>query len=326
MAVRRRGRRLAPFAAAACLPYALLALPETHWHAGQLVLSIALTVLVGAAAIFGDWSRLPAWTRVLPPLGYMVALAILRSAAGEPNLGVGALTLLPVLWLALYGSRAQLVIALAALLAFFAVPVMLAGGAAYPGPGLWVAVLFAAVAAVVGVTVHGLVDRIRAQSRERDELMARLDELAHTDPLTGLPNRRAWAGELERALERARRTGEPLTVAMLDLDDFKAFNDTFGHASGDRLLEQTARAWREHLRPDDIVARLGGDEFAILLPACDADDAEQLLPRLLAAAPTRQTYSIGFAQFDGSQSAADLLDAADVALYDVKHGGRRVAR
>jgi len=303
-----------------CLPYALIALPAVQWDTGQLVLSIVLTVLVGTAALFTDWARLPPWARVLPPLGYILALAVLRNAGGGAQLGVGALTLLPVLWLALYGTRAQLVMALAALVAFFAVPVMLVGGAAYPGSGLVVAILFAAVAGVVGVTVHGLVDRIRAQSRERAELTARLSELAHTDALTGLPNRRAWTGELERALERARRTAEPLTVAMLDLDDFKSFNDTFGHGSGDRLLEQTAGAWRAQLRPDDVIARLGGDEFAILLPACGVDDAAEVLARLLAAAPTRQTYSIGLAHFDGTQSAATLLHQADVALYDVKHG------
>ncbi len=303
-----------------CLPYALLALPEAQWHVGQLALSIVLTALVGAAAIFADWSRLPRWTRILPPLAYMVALAVLRNAAGGANVGVGALGLLPVLWLALYGTRAQLVIVLAALVAFFAVPVILVGGSAYPGAGMLVVILFGSVAGVVGVTVHGLVDRIRAQAEERAELMARLSELAHTDPLTGLPNRRAWTAELERALQRARRTAEPLTLAMLDLDDFKAFNDTFGHGSGDRLLEQTADALRAQLRPDDVIARLGGDEFAILLPDCDAGGAAVVLKRLLAAAPTRQTYSIGLGHFDGTQSAAALLHDADVALYGVKHG------
>ncbi len=303
-----------------CLPYALIALPEAQWHVDQLVLSIVLTALVGATAMFADWARLPRWTRILPPLLYMVALAVLRNAAGGTNLGVGALALLPVLWLALYGTRPQLVIVLAALVAFFVVPVILVGGSAYPDAGLLVVILFASVAGVVGVTVHDLVDRIRAQAQERAELMARLSELAHTDPLTGLPNRRAWADELERALQRARRTGEPLTLAMLDLDDFKAFNDTFGHAGGDRLLEQTADALRAQLRPDDVIARLGGDEFAILLPDCDAGGAAVVLKRLLAAAPTRQTYSIGLGHFDGSQSAAALLHEADVALYDVKHG------
>lgn len=76
---------------------------------------------------------------------------------------------------------------------------------------------------------------------------------------------------------------------------------------------------RAQLRPDDVIARPGGDEFAILLPACAAGDAAEVLKRLLAAAPTRQAYSIGLAHFDGSQCAAALMHEADVALYGVEH-------
>ena len=324
-AVQRQGRRLAPFVAAACLPYALLMAPPTPWHARQLLLSLGLTLVVGAAALLVPWVRLAPWTHVLPALGYVAAVALLRDAGAGVGAGVGALVLLPVFWVALYGTRAALAAVLGAVLATFLAPVVLAGPPAYPASGIRAGVLLVAVAGIVGVVVQDLVRRIRTQGRERDALLAHLAELAHTDSLTGLPNRRAWTRELERAIARARRTGEPLTVALLDLDHFKRFNDEHGHLGGDRLLAQSAAAWRADLRPDDILARLGGDEFAVLLPACAADDAVAVLRRLLAGVPGLPTCSIGFAQWDGVATAAELVHDADVALYEAKRSGRATA-
>jgi diguanylate cyclase (GGDEF)-like protein len=317
-----QARRLAPFAGGALLPYALLTIPPTHWSNGQLVLSAVLTVALGFAAVFVPWRRLPSWTHVLPGLGYVGALALLRNAGAGTSAGVGAVVLLPVFWLALYGSRAQLAVLLAAVLAFFVLPALVVGAPNYPLSGIRGGILFTAVSSIVGVTVQRLVGRIRAQSRERDMLLADLADLAHTDALTGLPNRRAWTAALERAVVVAEASGDALTVAMLDVDDFKAFNDSRGHHEGDALLADSAAGWRERLRPVDVIARLGGDEFAILLPGCDAGAAQLVLERMLAGTPERATCSVGYTEWDRRRPAAALLRAADNALYEAKRRGR----
>ncbi len=321
--VRQRARRLAPFAAAALLPYALLALPPAQYRIPQMLASLALTLALGALAVFVPWVRLAPWTHVLPPLGYLVALGILRNAYTGTVSGIGVLALLPVFWLALHGTRAQLAVVLMASLAFFVAPVIFIGGAKYPIVGLRLGILFIAVAGIVGITVQRLVRRIREQAREREQLMAHLAELANTDALTGLPNRRAWTAALEDALAISEQTGAALTVAILDLDNFKAINDAHGHEYGDRVLASSAAAWRASLRPEDVVARLGGDEFAILLPGCRASDTSHVLEEMLAHGEGEASWSIGFAEWDHADSASELLHEADRALYVAKH--RRLA-
>ena len=111
---------------------------------------------------------------------------------------------------------------------------------------------------------------------ERAALLDRLERMAHTDDLTGLINRRAWDLELEREVGRARRNDNPLAVAMLDLDRFKAYNDRHGHQAGDRVLREAASAWRTVLRDTDLLARYGGEEFAVALPGCDLEQAGHL--------------------------------------------------
>ena len=124
-------------------------------------------------------------------------------------------------------------------------------------------------------TVAALLAHEAAAVIDRADALDFLTDEAHTDALTGLPNRRAWDAALKRALAQNRR----MTVAMLDLDHFKEFNDTFGHPAGDRLLKETAAAWRDQLRSGDVLARIGGEEFALMLD-CDADDALEIVERL----------------------------------------------
>ena len=101
---------------------------------------------------------------------------------------------------------------------------------------------------------------------DRADLVALLATQSRTDPLTGAANRRSWDEEMDRELARARRTGDPLTVALLDMDHFKAYNDTHGHAAGDVLLRDLVTAIRAELRTGDVIARWGGEEFALALP------------------------------------------------------------
>jgi diguanylate cyclase (GGDEF)-like protein len=154
---------------------------------------------------------------------------------------------------------------------------------------------------------------------ERANLVARLDTLAQTDELTRLPNRRAWDAQLAEALQIT--PDAPVCVGLLDLDHFKAFNDTNGHLAGDQLLREAAIRWRQALRPGDLLARIGGEEFAILLPACNLKDAASVLERLRMATPTA-TCSIGVAEHRDDETATELTARADAALYTAKHHGR----
>ncbi len=160
-----------------------------------------------------------------------------------------------------------------------------------------------------------------ALALSREDLSRELARQAVTDPLTGLANRRRWDTEIARETRRATRTGAPLSVIMLDLDHFKNYNDTRGHAAGDLLLRQAAHAWQRLLRADDVLARLGGEEFAVLLPDCPAGGAARLAAGLLRAVPDGQTCSAGVAQYAGDPPE-QLLNRADDALYRAKNTGR----
>ena len=158
----------------------------------------------------------------------------------------------------------------------------------------------------------------------RSQLVEQLQAMARTDPLTGLLNRRAMTEALERDVAGSRRLTRPLSIAMLDLDHFKAFNDRFGHQSGDRLLAGAARRWTAELRPMDTLARYGGEEFLVLLPSCEVQAATRIADRLRGAVPEGQTCSIGVAQWDGTETTGSLIARADAALYAAKAAGRNL--
>jgi diguanylate cyclase (GGDEF)-like protein len=159
--------------------------------------------------------------------------------------------------------------------------------------------------------------------RERRLVEADLREMSETDALTGLPNRRRWDRVLAEALSPAE---QPVCVGLLDLDHFKRFNDLHGHPAGDDLLRRTAVTWRAQLRPGDVLARYGGEEFAVVLARCDESAARAITQRMRAAMPEGCTASIGFARWDGQETAASLVCRADEALYRAKQDGRdRVA-
>jgi diguanylate cyclase (GGDEF)-like protein len=160
----------------------------------------------------------------------------------------------------------------------------------------------------------------------RADLTESLASEARRDQLTGLVNRRGMEEALETELQRARRTGSPLTVLMLDLDGLKVFNDTYGHLAGDRLIAAAAAGWRSRLRPTDVLARYGGDEFVAVLPGCDEGRALRVADAMLAALPPGARCSVGAALWDLRESADELLSRADAALYRGKRagGGRAV--
>ncbi len=155
-----------------------------------------------------------------------------------------------------------------------------------------------------------------------EQQSALLADLARRDGLTGLPNRRTWDFALGRAADRSAEQGIPLTVAMLDLDHFKAYNDRHGHPEGDNLLMACARAWAACLAPPALLARYGGEEFAALMPGFQLDDARPVLDRLRAATPVGQTVSIGCAERAPDEPIVQTLQRADQALYTAKSSGR----
>ncbi len=157
---------------------------------------------------------------------------------------------------------------------------------------------------------------------ERDALVARLAREARTDPLTGLANRRHWQDQAPRDLRRAARHGQTATLALIDLDDFKRFNDTKGHAAGDALLRATAARWRSQLRESDLLARVGGDEFALLAVADAGEDAATVVERLRAALPAGASSSAGWVEAAGDVDLEQLTIRADAALYRAKRAGK----
>lgn len=145
-----------------------------------------------------------------------------------------------------------------------------------------------------------------------------LQEQASTDALTGLANRRAWDAGLRNEVARARRARTPLCVALIDLDRFKAHNDSHGHLAGDRLLVEVASAWREQIREIDLLSRWGGDELALLLPHCPPAGATEVIERLMASTPGEQRCTTGIAWWDAHEAPEALLDRADQELCRAK--------
>jgi diguanylate cyclase (GGDEF)-like protein len=180
--------------------------------------------------------------------------------------------------------------------------------------------------------------RIKTLTMRLEEQNQRLLELAHTDALCGVPNRRAVVDDLRREARRAARYATPLAVAVIDLDHFKQVNDRYGHSTGDAVLSAAARALRSGIREEDTLGRLGGEEFLVVAPQIGAQEAVRLAERLRslvarAVVPGPQgpiliTASVGVAAMigGGTRAGSELLEAADRALYAAKKAGRnRVA-
>jgi diguanylate cyclase (GGDEF)-like protein len=487
--------RAAPFIGAMWLALVIYPLPPHGGDSKAFVPAVALNVIILVSVLIVPWRRLGPMAAVLPPLAYLLVIALLREADGGGSSAYATLFMLPIFWLALYGSPQQLAVGFAGLAAVFVVPIALFGSPDYP-PSEWTRVLvWLCVAPIIGFTVQSLVreqrqraeenlrraeelqvsqeearklvvsmaavteatrevarttdsnvareiicsaactvtgarfaklmerspdgdlvmtanhgleggspltvapadeasgagsvffskkplfvedargdDRISqrvvmatgaismhfepvlrneeavavlvvgwnrqvdgssriaasmrmlaaetAMTLERSDLLARLEEVARTDDLTGLLNRRGWEEQLPRELARSRRNGDPLCVAMLDLDFFKNYNDQRGHQAGDRHLKQSASAWGRELRASDTLARYGGEEFSVALPGCRLENARDIVERLRAAMPGEQTVSAGVVCWNGRETAEELVGRADAALYEAKRMGR----
>jgi len=183
-----------------------------------------------------------------------------------------------------------------------------------------------------------MVDDLEHAHAEMEKANQRLEELAVTDDLTGLYNRRRFHEILEQELQRVQRYGTPLAVAMFDIDHFKTVNDTYGHAAGDRVLVAVARLLERGARAADTVARYGGEEFIVLMPDTPAEEAFIATERIrkqmaqhaivVGAHTLRVTLSAGVAALgDGIGQTSDaLVRAADEALYAAKQAGRNCTK
>lgn len=207
------------------------------------------------------------------------------------------------------------------------------------GPGADLSLRFEAMRAgvflLINVFAALVFERLRTQREETRELRSLLEEQAVTDPLTGLPNRRYLRDLLEAEIGRIRRYGGQCALAMIDVDDFKNYNDTLGHVAGDRVLERLGDVFRDHLRVSDVVARYGGEEFGLIMMNAGKEEAlegAERLRRRVEAHPFRSediqpsgdlTISVGVACCpEDADSYEELVQKADEALYAAKRRGK----
>jgi diguanylate cyclase (GGDEF)-like protein len=303
-------------------PYLLAVSILTQQVSAFSFLVSAFLALAGLACWWRP-ERIPRLVWFAAPLIATATISVLNTASHDASTGAMLFYLWPVLYAANFLSSRVLCLNLA---------MTFAGGAATAFPILGVRVGLADWAAMVlalamaATVVHSL-------RRRTDKLRDVLERQARADHLTGLANRRQFDEALARAGDRVRTGGDTLALLTVDLDHFKAINDTFGHAEGDRVLQAVATALGTVVGPEDLAARLGGDEFVVLLRA-DRRAALGVAEGLCAAVAARTDLpggapglSVGIAVLPGDvDDVGDLVAASDAALYEAKASGRgRVA-
>jgi len=199
-----------------------------------------------------------------------------------------------------------------------------------PAEILWLLRMHAFMGAVIALIYASSYLKVQLfKQREMAEVMHRL---AHTDPLTGVANRRELYSDLQRESDKSERYGRPLSIIFFDLDHFKAVNDTYGHVCGDNVLCEVVRSVESVLRATDRLGRWGGEEFVVLAPETDLREASRLAERLRVEIATHRhhpaptvTASFGFAQYETGDTPDTLIKRADQALYKAKILGRNRA-
>jgi diguanylate cyclase (GGDEF)-like protein len=319
-----------------------------EWHAGLINPwdRWLLPLLAGAFATLAIWLTVRAQHTQWAHLGGVLALnlyivasihLLLATGGDSPNqyqflttlywlpLAYGiAFVFLPVRW--------AVGVALTSFgLAFAPIGVLAAlGGAPTRWPETFATLVKVLAAAQVAyIALLRTVATMRADYLRTRERMRVVEALAGTDMLTGLPNRRAVTERLESALAAARRSGQPVVVALLDIDHFKRINDMHGHAAGDRVLVALARIFTSQMRGSDFVGRWGGEEFLLVAPATPMHAGIEIAERLRGVIAAWEfdhgqpvTLSIGLSQFLQGDDSHALLQRADKALYRAKAAGR----
>lgn len=276
------------------------------FYAGAVVGCLAPLVV----AVVPRRRRLVFWAAAF---GAIPALTLMQAYSGGAASGYSVLVIMSMVWFGLEATDVELVGGMLVLAACCALPMLVVGAPAYP-----VSWGHAVLLTLVGVTVAG---SLRAVVRELATLAQRFAQEAVVDDLTGLLNRRGWRYTAPRELARAARSGNPITLVTLDLDNFKELNDELGHDQGDRALRDTAERIRATLRAGDVVARLGGDEFVALLTNSTLTGSLAAIDRLRAATPGREAFSSGIAVWDRKEDLSEVLRRSDLALYAAKAAG-----
>ena len=295
------------------------------------------------AAIRSGWSRRfkdPALT--LAQILYAITCCVAAFVIAGPARGVTLPILAIILMFGIFGltTRQMLGVLVYSLVAFGVASGVVAArdepdyptvvAAAYVG--MVVVVLLSST--FLTTRVQSTREHLRRQKAELARALEQIRQLATHDDLTGLLNRRAMLDRMQLEQRRSLRSGSPLLIAQLDIDHFKAVNDTHGHAAGDLVLQSFADTVRRNVRDTDVLARWGGEEFVLLLCDTPAADAVALMERLRQAVQAMQvpvaqggqpitvTVSIGLARHAPADPLAGTLERADRALYAAKAGGR----
>ena len=302
-----------------------------------------LGLIVVYAAIRSGWSRRfkdPALT--LAQILYAITCCVAAFVIAGPARGVTLPILAIILMFGIFGltTRQMLGVLVYSLVAFGVASGVVAArdepdyptvvAAAYVG--MVVVVLLSST--FLTTRVQSTREHLRRQKAELARALEQIRQLATHDDLTGLLNRRAMLDRMQLEQHRSLRSGSPLLIAQLDIDHFKAVNDTHGHAAGDLVLQSFADTVRRNVRDTDVLARWGGEEFVLLLCDTPAADAVALMERLRQAVQAMQvpvpqggqpitvTVSIGLARHAPADPLAGTLERADRALYAAKAGGR----
>jgi diguanylate cyclase (GGDEF)-like protein len=293
------------FMGAACLVVAVR--PFAPHSPRGLLVAVGVISLVGTVGLV----RAGNWLSTARLHVAIVAITLLRSllvAVAVSDRGL-LLSALGFAWTAVY-------------VAFFFPPVVARRYAVLMTVTLALALLVSPVAAGVSVWI-AISLMIWVSVTVLTPINARLRDAAHADSLTGLLNRTGFALAAARRRGMSKRNGEPVAIAVIDLDDFKLVNDRDGHAAGDRLLVELAGVWTASLRPGDLLARFGGDEFVLMLPGAAHDQTDALLDRLARAHPAAWTAGVVACADDESLDAA--IERADARLYAAKQSRRAAA-
>ena len=312
------------------------------WWFGDAVGLIIVTPLLLGFAPFRTMSFDTSWRWSAADLAVAAGAGLLIAA-----IWMGVAPLLVTLFFVLYvawRAAPRWAAAAVGLVALIVVLVMVSGrqpfGELPAREAVTYAQRFLFVLAIFGLGFSTLLAQIRLQhaelerrvaerTRELEEANGRLAELATVDALSGAANRRKFDQALVAETARSLRYGRPLSLILADIDLFKSVNDAHGHGAGDEVIRGVAKTLEDHARGSDLVARYGGEEFAVLLPETGIEDALALAERLRRALEAashgvagRVTASFGVAGLAPEGTAAELVDAADRALYQAKQQGR----
>lgn len=280
--------------------------PSVHF---LVFVCVAVAALLSSAVRITAGKYFPTWTLHIDVAAANLAVSVLTATAVAEHLDLANLFLLVEIFALLYLPVRSALVHLATGGAAYATVLILAGPTT-GGPDLvdWITVF--GLGTVIAVVVVGLTSVLR--------------RTAAADPLTGLANRRSWDERLDVEFERSRRSGEALSVVVIDIDDFKGINDARGHQAGDQVLRAAADCWRGAIRGStDFLARLGGDEFGIIAAGSDESAARFLAGRLSRALPEGISASGGAATWNRVESESDLVRRADQAMYEAKQLRRR---